>query len=106
LCNVFNVSSRQLLVSRITGHVRLARFEADISFLLGASFADPDYAAALGAERVLIEDKFDHLAAPKMETTAQPKSFFRGIQEEAGESPLVAVQIDNQAAAPLRHHPC
>jgi hypothetical protein len=90
---------RRLLDDRLHG------FQADFSLLLGASFADPDHAAALRAEGVLIEDKFDRLAAPKMETTPQSKTFFRGIQEKAGESPLIAIQIDNQAAAPLRHHP-
>jgi hypothetical protein len=80
-------------------------FQADFSFLLGAGFADPDHAAAHGAERVFIADKFDHLAAPKVENSAQPETFFRGIEDEAGEPLLVAVQIDDQAGAPLRHHP-
>jgi hypothetical protein len=43
---------------------RLEGFQADFSLLLGASFADPDHVAALGAGRLFIEDKFDHLAAP------------------------------------------
>ena len=80
---------------------RLEDFQANFSFLLGAAFANPDHAATLGAERVLVEDKFDRLAAPKMENPAQPETFFRGIEDEAGESLLVAVQIDDQAGAPL-----
>ena len=39
-------------------------FQADFSFLLGASFADPNHAATLGTGRLFIHDKFDHLAAP------------------------------------------
>jgi hypothetical protein len=74
---------------------RLDGFQADFSLLLGTGFADPDYAAALGAERLFIEDKFDHLAAPKVETSAQPETFFRGIEHEAGEPLRFAVQIDD-----------
>ena len=64
---------------------RLDGFQADFSFLLGAGFADPDHTAPLGAERVFIEDKFDHMAASKVETSAQPETFFRRIEYEAGE---------------------
>jgi len=82
---------------RITGHWfhlpvvaspladdRLDGFQADFSLLLGASFADPDHAAALRAGHLFVEDKFDHLAAPKVETSAQPETFFRRIEYEAG----------------------
>ena len=81
-------------------------FQADFSLLPGASFADPDHAASLGVGHLVVEDKFDHLAPPnKVETSAQPEAFFRGIEDEAGESLRVAVQIDDQAGAPLRHRP-
>jgi hypothetical protein len=53
---------------------RLDGFQADFSFLLGADLADPDHAAAHGPERVLIEDNFDHLATPEVETSAQPET--------------------------------
>jgi hypothetical protein len=72
---------------------------------LGAGLADPDHAAALGAGHLSIEDKFDHLAAIKAETSAQPETFFRGIEDEAGELLRLEVQIDDEAGAPLRHHP-
>ena len=97
--NWFQLPVRPLLDDRLNG------FQADFSLLLGAGFADPDHAAALGAGRLFIEDKFDHLAAPKVENSAQPETFFRGIEEEAREPSLVAVQIDDQAGAPLRNHP-
>jgi hypothetical protein len=38
--------------------------QAGFSFLLGATFADPNHAAALGAGHLFVEDKFDYLAAP------------------------------------------
>jgi hypothetical protein len=76
-------------------HDRLDRFQADFSLLLGAGFADPDHAAALGAGRLLVEDKFDQLAAPKFETSTQPEAFFRGIEDEAWEPLRLAVQIDD-----------
>ena len=82
---------------------RLQGFQADFSILLGASFADPDHAAALRAGHLFVEDKFDHLAAPKVETSAQPEAFFRGIEDEAREPLWLTVQIDDQAGAPLRH---
>jgi hypothetical protein len=85
--------------------VFLARFQAGFSFLLGTGFANPDYGAALGDGRVFVEDKLDHLAAPKVQTSAQAKTFFRVIEDEAGESLLLALQIDDQAGAPFRHHP-
>ena len=53
----------------------LEGFQADLSFLLGAGFADPDHPAALDGVRVLIEDKFDCLTALKVETSAQPETF-------------------------------
>ncbi len=74
---------------------RLDGFQADFSLLLGAGFADPDHAAALGAGRLFVEDKFDHLAVPKIETSAQPETFFRGIEDQAGEPLRLAVQIDD-----------
>src|SRR6266849_4679123 len=92
------------VVARPLPDDRLDGFQAGFSFMLGAGFADPDHAAALGAGRLFIEDKFDHLAAPKVETSAQPETFFRGIEDEAGEPLRLAVQIDDQAAALLRHH--
>jgi len=70
-------------------------FQAGFSFLLGADFADPDHTAALGAGRLFIEDKFDHLAAPKVETSAQPETFSRGIEDQAGMSLRLAVQIND-----------
>jgi len=83
---------------------RLDGFQADFSFLFGAGFADPDHAAALGAGRLFVEDKFDHLAAPKVETSAQPEAFYRGIEDEAREPLWLAVQIDDQGGAPVRRH--
>ena len=53
---------------------------------------------------MFIEDEFNHLAAPQWEIPAQPETFFRGIEDEAREPPLIAVQIDDQASALLRHH--
>ncbi len=76
---------------------RLDDFQAGFSLLLGGGSADPDHAAALGAGRLFIEDKFDHLAAPKVETSAQSETFFRGIEDEAGEPLRLPVQIDNYA---------
>lgn len=67
-------------------------------------FADPDHAASLGAGSLLIEDKFDHLAAPKVETSTQPEAFFRGIEDQAGEPIRLAVQSDDHAGAPLRRY--
>jgi hypothetical protein len=63
--------------------------------LLGARFADPDHPAALGVGHVFIEDKFDNLTAPEVETSADPETFFRRIDDEAGESLCLAVQIDD-----------
>lgn len=79
----------------LPGLGRLARFQADFSFLLGAGFADPDHTAALGAGRLFIEDKFDHLATLKVETSAQPETFFRGIEDQAGVSLRLAIKIDD-----------
>jgi hypothetical protein len=50
-------------------------FQAEFSFLLGASFADPDHVAALGTGCVFTEDEFDHLAMPKRETSPQAEIF-------------------------------
>lgn len=63
---------------------RLDGFQADFSFLLGASFANPDHAATHEAERVFIGDKFDHLAAPKVETSAQPEPSFEESRTRQG----------------------
>src|SRR5437870_3375739 len=41
---------------------------------------------------------------PKVETSAQPETFSRGIEDETGEPLRLAIQIDDQAGAPLRHH--
>ena len=66
--------------------------------MLGVAFADPDHAAALADGRVFIEDKLDHLAAPKVETFAQPETIFRRIEDETGEPLRHAIQIDDRLA--------
>jgi hypothetical protein len=78
--------------------------EADFSFLFGAGFADPDYAAALWGGRLFVEDKFDDLATPNVESSAQPEAVFRGIEDEAWEPPGPAFQIDDQAGRPFGLH--
>jgi hypothetical protein len=83
----------------------LEGFQAELSFTLGAGFADPDHLAALGGGHIFSEDKFDHLAAPKIETSSEPETFFRRIDDEAGESLRVAVQIDDQTGGSLRYGP-
>jgi hypothetical protein len=71
-----NLPIKKFLGSQITVHVRLAGFESDFTFLLGAGFANPDHGATFGDGRVFIEDKLDYLAAPKVENSAQPETFF------------------------------
>ena len=53
---------------------RLDGFQPDFSLLLGACFANPDHAAELGACALLIEDEFDYLTAPNVETSTQPET--------------------------------
>jgi hypothetical protein len=103
LCETFgkgrrNISTRGLKhIFRCTGNllISLDGFQADFSLLLGARFADPDHVAPHGANRVFIEDNFDQLAAPNVETSAQPETFFRGIEDEAGEPLWLALQIND-----------
>src|SRR5260370_7200580 len=47
-------------------------------------------------ERVLVQDDFDNLAAPEVEIAAQPESIFGGIENQAGQPFLVAVEVDDQ----------
>ena len=49
-------------------------------------------------------DKFDHLAAPEEETTAQSEAIFRRIKNKAGEPLRLAVQTKDQTGASLRLH--
>jgi hypothetical protein len=44
-------------------------FQANFPFLLGAGFSNPDYVATQGVERVVVEDDFDKLAVPQMESS-------------------------------------
>lgn len=67
--------------------------------LLGAGSANPDHTAALGAGRLFIEDKFDQLATPKFETSAQSETFYRAIEDKAGESLRLAIQIDDYVSS-------
>jgi hypothetical protein len=57
----------------------LEDFQTDFAFLLGAGFAEPDHPAAHGVERFVIEDEFDRLATPLVESPAQPETSFGGI---------------------------
>src|SRR5882762_9992698 len=100
-CSIRNVlrstsdffDGKRLRAPRI--HSRIQKLQPHLPFLLGARFADPDHPAALGAGHVFIEDKFDNLTAPEVETSAHPETFFRRIDDEAGESLCLAVQIDD-----------
>jgi len=66
---------------------RLDGFQADFSFLLGASFADPGHAAAHRAERIFIEDKFNHLAArDEIRTSDTRVAGGAGIWRRGGDS--------------------
>jgi len=76
-------------------HSRIQKLQPHLPFLLGARLADPDHPAALGVGHVFIEDKFDNLTAPEVETSADTETFFRRIDDEAGESLGLAVQIDD-----------
>ncbi len=71
-------------------------FQANLAFPPGAGSAGPDHATAHGMERVLVQDDFDNLAAPEVEITAQAESEFRGIENQAGQPFLVAVEVDDQ----------
>src|SRR5260370_27687245 len=71
-------------------------FEANLAFAPGAGFAGPDHATAHGMERVLVQDDFDNLAAPEVEIAAQSESIFGGIQNQAGQSFLVTVEVDDE----------
>jgi hypothetical protein len=51
----------------------------------------------------LIEDNFDYLVASQVETSAQSEPLFGGIEDDAGDPFLIAVQIDD-ARAPLQDH--
>jgi len=55
---------------------RLNSFQPDFSGLLGVGFANPHHVAAFGHGGFLIEDKFHHLTAAKVETSTQPETFF------------------------------
>ena len=57
----------------------LHRFQAELAFLLRASFADPYHAALQGAERVLIQNEFDDLPAPQPEIPAESEPAFPGV---------------------------
>ena len=61
--------------------ITLHCFQADFSRLLGTRLADPDHTAALGAWRLFIQDKFDQLAAPKVEIAAESETLFRRIED-------------------------
>ena len=83
---------------------RLDDFQADFAFLPGTCFTDPDHPAPLGVGQVFIKDKFELLAALKIETSAQPETLSRRIEDQTWDSLRVTVQIDDQAGAPLRNH--
>ncbi len=47
-------------------------------------------------EGVLVQDDFDNLAAPEVGIAAQSESIFGGIQNQAGQSFLVTVEVDDE----------
>ena len=82
----------------------LEGFQAYLSFMFGASFADPGHPTAVGVGRVFTEYKFDYFTAPKLETSAYPETFQRKIEDAAAESLLLAVRVDPQAGAFFQLH--
>jgi len=77
--------------------------QADFAFVLRTGCDDSHDGAANGAERVLVQDDFDHLAAPKLKTASQAKAFLGGIQDEAWQPFLASVKINYEAGALLEH---
>ena len=69
--------------------------QADFTFLLGASFSDPNDAAALEVGRVVIENNLNHLAAFELDSSAQPETLLRGIEYQAGEPYRLEARIDD-----------
>jgi hypothetical protein len=81
----------------------LHRFQTGFSRLIGAGFANPDHVAADRSERLIIKDKFNDLPTLKLVTLSQSETVLRGIKDKARESLGMAIQIDDQAGAPLQH---
>ena len=82
----------------------LEGFQADLTFILSASFAHPGHPTKVGAGHVFTEYKFDYLTTTKLETSAYPKAFQRKIEDVAAESLWLAVQVDPQTGASFQHH--
>lgn len=74
-------------------------FEADLAFLFGAGFADPDHAAADGIQFIVAGDDLDHLPSPEPEAASQAEALGRTIHNEAGNPVWLRAEINDYAGS-------
>lgn len=74
----------------------LEGFQAGFAFARGALPADPDHAAAHGAEGLIVQNDLDDLAALEMEAAAQPEAALGRIEYQTRDAFL---SIDDEAGA-------
>ena len=90
-----NATSESTSLNRLL--LGLDSFQPDFAFLLGACFADPNHAASHRVERVFIQDDFDYLSAPQLESSAHPEPIVRGIKHKA----RLSFKFEDQAGTPF-----
>jgi hypothetical protein len=82
-----------------SGWLVLKGFEADLAFLLGAGFADPDHAAADGIQFVIARDDLDQLSAFEPEAASEAEALGRTVHNEAGNPARLRAEIDDHAGS-------
>jgi len=74
-------------------------FEADLTILLGARFADPDHTAPDSVEFIIAGDDLDKLPGPEPRAAPKSKPLGRPVHDEARNTLWVRTEIDDNAGS-------
>lgn len=77
----------------------LKGFEADLTVLLGAGFADPHYATFDGIQFIVAGNNLNELAALQPESATEAEALGRAVHNEAGDALGVRAEIDDHAGS-------
>ena len=88
-----------MTLARSGRRVTLDGFEANLAFLFGTGFADPDHTATDGVQFIIAGDDLDHLPTLEPEAAPQAEALRRTVHNEAGNPMRLRTEVNHHAGS-------